>query len=102
MKKEILKLKGIQEIIYNNRSGDSMSYKRDEISNKINVDADQIKKEFGIDLFLFLDAVSLGLNDNEIADLIGYDIEKIRKVRKRLGNVSSKIGINYKKNLPPR
>ncbi|HHX23249.1 MAG: hypothetical protein ACOX2A_06855 [Tepidanaerobacteraceae bacterium] len=79
-----------------------MSYKRDEISNKINVDADQIKKEFGIDLFLFLDAVSLGLNDNEIADLIGYDIEKIRKVRKRLGNVSSKIGINYKKNLPPR
>ena len=74
-----------------------MSYKRDEISNKINVDADQIKKEFGIDLFLFLDAVSLGLNDNEIADLIGYDIEKIRKVRKRLGNVSSKIGINYKK-----
>ena len=35
-----------------------MSYKRDEISNKINVDADQIKKEFGIDLFLFLDAVS--------------------------------------------
>ena len=67
---------------------------------KINVSADQIKKEFGVDLFLFLDAVSLGLRDDEIADLIGYDIEKVKKVRERLGNVSSEIGINYKKDLP--
>ncbi|HHV19282.1 MAG TPA: hypothetical protein GXZ27_10610 [Thermoanaerobacterales bacterium] len=67
--------------------------------NKIDVSADQIKKEFGVDLYLFLDAVSLGLRDDEIADLIGYDLDKVKKVRRRLGNISSEIGINYKKNL---
>lgn len=70
------------------------------VFNKIDVSADEIKKQFGIDLYLFLDAVSLGLNDVEIADLTGYDLNKVKKVRERLGNVSSKIGINYKKNLP--
>lgn len=68
--------------------------------NKINVSADEIKKEFGVDLYLFLDAVSLGLSDDEIAYLVGYDIDKVKKVRSRLGNISSEIGINYKKNLP--
>ena len=67
--------------------------------NKIDVSADQIKKEFGVDLYLFLDAVSLGLRDDEIADLIGYDLDKVKKVRRRLGNISSEIGINNKKNL---
>ncbi len=69
-------------------------------SKKINVSAQQIKKEFNVDLYLFLDAVSLGLKDEEIADLIGYDLEKVKAVRKRLGNISSEIGINYKRNLP--
>ena len=68
--------------------------------NKINVSADEIKKEFGVDLYLFLDAVSLGLRDDEIANLVGYDLDKVKKVRRRLGNISSEIGINYKKNLP--
>jgi hypothetical protein len=67
--------------------------------NKIDVSAEQIKKEFGVDLYLFLDAVSLGLRDDEIADLIGYDLEKVKRVREHLGNISSEIGINYKKNL---
>ena len=69
-------------------------------SKKINVSAQQIKKEFNVDLYLFLDAVSLGLKDEEIADLIGYDLEKVKAVRKRLVNISSEIGINYKRNLP--
>ncbi|MDD4569056.1 MAG: hypothetical protein PHE70_02875 [Tepidanaerobacteraceae bacterium] len=77
-----------------------MTDKTDNFFNKIDISADQIKKEYGVDLYLFLDAVSLGLRDDEIADLIGYDLEKVKKVRKRLGNVSSEIGINYKKNLP--
>ena len=71
----------------------------EKLFNKIDVSADQIKKEFGVDLYLFLDAVSLGLRDDEIADLIGYDLDKVKKVRRRLGNISSEIGINYKKNL---
>ncbi|HHY70153.1 MAG TPA: hypothetical protein GX519_00470 [Thermoanaerobacterales bacterium] len=69
-------------------------------SNKIDVSADQIKKEYDVDLYLFLDAVSLGLRDDEIADLIGYDLKKVKKVREHLGNISSEIGINYKKNMP--
>lgn len=70
------------------------------VFNKIDVSADEIQREFGVDLYLFLDAVSLGLSDTEIADLTGYDLQKVKKVRERLGNVTSKIGINYKKNLP--
>lgn len=70
------------------------------VFNKIDVSADEIKKRFGVDLYLFLDAVSLGLNDVEIADLTGYDLDKVKKVRSHLGNISSEIGINYKKNLP--
>ncbi|NLZ53083.1 MAG: hypothetical protein GX892_08050 [Thermoanaerobacteraceae bacterium] len=77
-----------------------MTNNKKSVFNKIDVSADEIKKQFGVDLYLFLDAVSLGLNDVEIADLTGYDLDKVKKVRKRLGNISSKIGINYKKNLP--
>jgi len=68
--------------------------------SKIDVSANQIKKEFGVDLYLFLDAVSLGLRDDEIADLIGLDLDKVKKIRERLGNISSEIGINFKKNIP--
>ncbi len=68
--------------------------------SKIDVSANQIKKEFGVDLYLFLDAVSLGLRDDEIADLIGIDFDKVKKIRERLGNISSEIGINFKKNIP--
>ncbi len=67
--------------------------------SKIDVSASQIKKEFGVDLYLFLDAVSLGLRDDEIADLIGIDFDKVKKIRERLGNISSEIGINFKKNI---
>lgn len=82
------------------RNGQAAMVNKKEGLYKLNVSTDQIKKEFGVDLFLFLDAVSLGLRDDEIADLIGYNIEQVKKVRERLGNVSSEIGINYKKNLP--
>jgi hypothetical protein len=77
-----------------------MTENKKSLFNKIDVSADQIKKEFDVDLYLFLDAVSLGLRDDEIANLIGYDLDKVKKVRRRLGNISSEIGINYKKNLP--
>jgi hypothetical protein len=74
--------------------------KQDGFFEKLGVSQDEIKKEYGIDLYLFLDAISLGMNDKEISDLIGYDLEKVRKVRKRLGNIGSDIGLNYKKDLP--
>ncbi len=77
-----------------------MTRDKKSVFNKIDVSAEEIKQQFGVDLYLFLDAVSLGLNDAEIADLTGYDLDKVKKVRKRLGNISSEIGINYKKNLP--
>lgn len=77
-----------------------MTENKKSFFNKIDVSADQIKKEFDVDLYLFLDAVSLGLRDDEIANLVGYDLDKVKKVRRRLGNISSEIGINYKKNLP--
>ncbi|HHY41846.1 MAG TPA: hypothetical protein GX514_03235 [Thermoanaerobacterales bacterium] len=77
-----------------------MTSDKKSVFNKIDVSADEIKKQYGVDLYLFLDAVSLGLNDAEIADLTGYDLDKVIQVRKRLGNVTSEIGINYKKNLP--
>lgn len=67
---------------------------------KLGVSEDQIKKEYGVDLYLFLDAIALGLRDEEISDLIGYDIEKVKKVRQRLGNIGSEIGLTYKKDLP--
>ncbi len=74
--------------------------KQDGFFDKLGVSQDEIKREYGIDLYLFLDAISLGMNDKEISDLIGYDLEKVRKVRKRLGNIGSDIGLNYKKDLP--
>jgi hypothetical protein len=77
-----------------------MTENKKSFFNKIDVSADQIKKEFDVDLYLFLDVVSLGLRDDEIANLVGYDLDKVKKVRRRLGNISSEIGINYKKNLP--
>jgi len=76
-----------------------MKSKNDGSMSEFKIDAERIKKEFGINLFLFLDAVSLGLSDEEIVDLIGYDLDKVKKVRKRLGNVGSDIGIYYKKDL---
>ncbi|HHW01973.1 MAG TPA: hypothetical protein GXX35_04060 [Thermoanaerobacterales bacterium] len=73
---------------------------KDGFFGKLGVSEDQIKKEYGVDLYLFLDAVALGLKDEEISDLIGYDLEKVKKVRERLGNVGSDIGLTYKKDLP--
>jgi len=70
------------------------------IFNKLGVDRQKLIEEFGIDLYLFLDAVSLGLSDEEISDLIGQDLNKIKELRKKLNNVGSEIGINYKKDLP--
>lgn len=72
---------------------------QDGFFKKLGVSEDRIKKEYGVDLYLFLDAVALGLKDEEISDLIGYDLEKVKKVRKRLGNVGSEIGLTYKKDL---
>lgn len=72
---------------------------QDGFFKKLGVSEDRIKKEYGVDLYLFLDAVALGLKDEEISDLIGYDLEKVKKVRQRLGNVGSEIGLTYKKDL---
>ena len=72
---------------------------KDQQSSKLKVNAEKIKKKLGINLFLFLDAISLGLNDEEIADLIGYDLEKVKKARQYLGDIGSEIGIYYKKDL---
>jgi len=69
------------------------------IFKKLEVDRQRLTEEFGIDLHLFLDAVSLGLSDEEIADLTGYDLDKIVKLRKTLNNIGSEIGINYKKDF---
>jgi len=77
-----------------------MKGKNDGFFEKLGVSEDQIKREYDVDLYLFLDAVSLGLRDEEIADLIGYDLEKVKKVRQRLGNVGSQIGLTFKKDLP--
>lgn len=72
---------------------------QDGFFKKLGVSEDRIKKEYGVDLYLFLDAVALGLKDEEISDLIGYDLEKVKKVRQKLGNVGSEIGLTYKKDL---
>ncbi|MDI3480452.1 MAG: hypothetical protein PWQ97_107 [Tepidanaerobacteraceae bacterium] len=72
---------------------------RDGFFKKLGVSQDEIKKEYGIDLYLFLDAVALGLKDEEISDIIGYDLERIKKVRQVLGNVGSDIGLTYKKDF---
>lgn len=77
-----------------------MGERKDGDFSKLNINRNLIEKEFDIDLFLFLDAVSLGLNDKEISDLIGYDQEKVKKVRERLGNIGSEMGIYYKKDMP--
>ncbi|MGI6485876.1 MAG: hypothetical protein ACOX15_06135 [Tepidanaerobacteraceae bacterium] len=73
--------------------------KQNGFFDKMGVEQYKIKKEYGIDLYLFLDAVSLGFNDEEIADLIGYNLEDVKKVRQKLDNVGSEIGLNYKKDL---
>jgi len=73
---------------------------KDGFFGRLGVSEDQIKKEYGVDLYLFLDAIALGLKDEEISDLIGYDLDKVKKVRQRLGNVGSEIGLTYKKDLP--
>lgn len=68
--------------------------------NKLGVSRKEIKREFGVDLYLFLDAVALGLGDEEIAEIIGFDLETVRKVREKLANIGSEIGITYKKDQP--
>jgi hypothetical protein len=77
-----------------------MKNKSDGFFGKLGVSADEIKRDYGVDLYLFLDAVALGLGDEEIAELIGYDLDKVKKVRERLGNIGSDIGLIYKKDLP--
>lgn len=67
---------------------------------KLKVSREDIQREFGIDLYLFLDAVALGLNDEEIADIVGFDTASVKKVRQKLGDVTSGIGITYKKDFP--
>lgn len=80
-----------------NSEGDKMGNK----FHKLNINRKTIEEEYGININLFLDAVSLGLSDEEISYIIGYDLDKVKKTRKKLGNVTSDIGINYKKDLPP-
>lgn len=83
---------------------DEENLMRDKMKNefyKLNINKKVIEKEFGIDINLFLDAVSLGLSDEQISDIIGCDLSKVKKIRKKLGDVTSDIGINYKKDLPP-
>ncbi|MGB9812499.1 MAG: hypothetical protein ACPLRZ_02940 [Thermovenabulum sp.] len=77
-----------------------MKKRNDGFFGKLNVSADEIKREYGVDLYLFLDAVALGLSDEEISEMIGYDLATVKKVRKKLGNVGSEIGLTYKKDLP--
>ncbi|MDN5332383.1 MAG: hypothetical protein PWP45_1608 [Tepidanaerobacteraceae bacterium] len=74
--------------------------RHDGFFSKLGVSADKIKREFGIDPYLFLDAVSLGLKDEEISNLLGYEVKKVKELRERLGNVGSAIGLYYKKDLP--
>lgn len=68
---------------------------------KINLNKKKIEQEYDVDLKLFLDAISLGLSNHEISYLIGYDLNKVKSVRKALGNLGSEIGINYRKDMPP-
>lgn len=72
---------------------------KDGYFKKLGVSREEIQREFGIDLYVFLDAVALGLNDVEIAELVGFDVATVKKLRKRLGNVTSDIGISYKKDF---
>lgn len=73
---------------------------RNSLLYKLSDNIDKVKKEYKIDIYSFLDAIALGLRDEEISDLLGYDLDKVKKVRQELGNIGSEIGINYKKNLP--
>lgn len=87
-----------------NISLEKIKKERDKMKNKfhkLNINRKIMEEEYGININLFLDAVSLGLSDEEISDIIGYDLDKVKKIRKKLGNVTSDIGINYKKDLPP-
>lgn len=74
--------------------------RHDGFFSKLGVSAESIKKEFGVDPYLFLDAVSLGLKDEEISNLLGYEVKKVKELRARLGDVGSEIGLYYKKDLP--
>ncbi|HHY05210.1 MAG TPA: hypothetical protein GX534_08505 [Thermoanaerobacterales bacterium] len=72
---------------------------RDEFLKSLGINQQEFEKKYKIDLQLFLDAVSLGLEDEEISDLLGYNIEKVTQVRKKLDDVSSSLGLNHDKNL---
>jgi len=73
--------------------------KHGDLFGRLGLKAEAIKEEFGIDPYLFLDAVSLGLKDEEISDLLGYDLKKVKALRQKLGNVGSNIGLYYKKDI---
>lgn len=83
-----------EERAYNMENGNKGIFK------KLGIDRKKLAEEFGIDLYFFLDAVSLGLSDEEISDIMGQNPEKIRNLRKRLNNIGSEIGLNTKKDLP--
>jgi hypothetical protein len=66
---------------------------------KMGIDKEEIKKKYGIDVFLFLDGVALGMSDQQIAELTGYEKEKVEALRRHFKDISSDIGLAYKKDL---
>lgn len=53
-----------------------------------------IKDTYKVDLNLILDAIALGLNDEEIASIAGQTADTIAELRKRLGSLHSEIGLS--------
>ncbi|MGI6575553.1 MAG: hypothetical protein ACOX3A_06860 [bacterium] len=63
------------------------------------VDCAQLQAKYEIPLELFLDAIALGMNDQEVARVTGLHLSEVQRLRQELGGVGSELDLTHKKDI---
>lgn len=73
---------------------------RGKKSKEPRINCAELQKKYNkVPLDLFLDAVSLGMNDEEVAAATGLKLKEVKKLRQELGDVGSNLDITHKKDI---
>lgn len=68
-------------------------------NNGLQVNCQELQKKYPVPLELFLEAVSMGLNDGEIAKVTGLRLEEVKELRGELGGIGSSLNLTHKKDI---
>ncbi|HHW91996.1 MAG TPA: hypothetical protein GX735_04810 [Firmicutes bacterium] len=63
------------------------------------INCQELQKKCDIPLELFLEAISMGLNDREIAAVTGLELAEVKKLRGELGGLGSSLDLTHKKDI---